>query len=249
MRRRILSALLAACLLLSAALLVACNNEPPEKETTRMTVDINPSIEFMIDDQGKVVSVTALNDDGSVLIAGEAFVGKTPEEATELLLSLAEETGYLVSGEAENHVKISVSGDSDYARELTESVKQRASAVLQQLDLQGVVETVEALNTEALRELAATTSIYTEEELAEMNDAQLYDVIAAGRIETAQLLTAEMREAYFAAKEHEISFAKSEATANVIKEMGGIHSMIHSTYKTALDAYGDHPRQPESRLP
>ena len=34
-------------LAIAALSLVACNNEPPEKETTRMTVDINPSIEFI----------------------------------------------------------------------------------------------------------------------------------------------------------------------------------------------------------
>ena len=64
---------------------------------TRVTVDINPSVEFIVDDQNKVVSVTALNDDGSILIAGEAFVGKTPEEAVEMMVSLATETGWYSS--------------------------------------------------------------------------------------------------------------------------------------------------------
>jgi hypothetical protein len=43
----------------------------------------------MIDDQNKVVSVTALNDDGGILIVGEAFVGKTPEEAVEYIRTWA----------------------------------------------------------------------------------------------------------------------------------------------------------------
>ena len=242
MKRRIVCLILSACMLLAVLALTACggNNAPEEGLTTRMTVDINPSIEFMIDDQNKVVAVTALNDDGSVLIAGEAFVGKTPEEATELLLSIACETGYLVEGnaaEGTNTVKISVSGDSGYAAQLSDSVRAKASAVLAEFDIQGAVEKVDALNTEALRALAATTSLYTEEELAEMDDEQLYDVIAAGRIETALLLTEDMRKAYYAAKEHEISFAESEEVARVIEGMGGIYAMIHTTYKTALDAY------------
>ena len=242
MKRRIVCLILSACMLLAVLALTACggNNAPEEGLTTRMTVDINPSIEFMIDDQNKVVAVTALNDDGSVLIAGEAFVGKTPEEATELLLSIACETGYLVEGnaaEGTNTVKISVSGDSGYAAQLSETVRAKASAVLAEFDIQGAVEKVDALNTEALRALAATTSLYTEEELAEMDDEQLYDVIAAGRIETALLLTEDMRKAYYAAKEHEISFAESEEVARVIEGMGGIYAMIHTTYKTALDAY------------
>jgi len=117
MKKKILSILLAAAMLVPSILMTGCGAPatPPEGTYTRMTVDINPSVEFMIDDENKVVSVTALNDDGSILIAGEAFVGKTPEEAAELMVTLAGETGYLVGGSVEageNEVKISISGDS-----------------------------------------------------------------------------------------------------------------------------------------
>ena len=62
MKRRALCLLMAVLMLLSAPLLlVSCFGEakPEEGTVTRMTVDINPSVEFMVDDQNKVVSVTA----------------------------------------------------------------------------------------------------------------------------------------------------------------------------------------------
>ena len=37
-------------------------------ENTRMTVDINPSVELMVDKDNKVVSVTALNDDAAIIL-------------------------------------------------------------------------------------------------------------------------------------------------------------------------------------
>ncbi len=241
MKRKILSLALVLVMLTSTFSLASCGSSAPEEGTfTRMTVDVNPSVEFMIDDQNKVASVTALNDDGSILIAGEAFVGKTPEEATELVLSLACETGYLVKGNVEtdeNTVKISVSGDSKYAEQLSKDIEAKAGDVLKKFDIKGKIEKAEALNTEALRSLALATSLYTEEELAEMTNEELYKVIAAGRVETALLLTEEMREAYYAAKEHKISFAESEATAKVIETMGGIHDLTYTLYKAALDAY------------
>ena len=81
MKNRITSIILLVVIVLSAFSFTACSSAKPEAEAiTRMTVDINPSVEFMIDDQNKIVSVTALNDDGSILIVGEAFVGKTPHE-------------------------------------------------------------------------------------------------------------------------------------------------------------------------
>jgi hypothetical protein len=220
---------------------VSCGStEPEEGMITRMTVDINPSVEFMIDDENKVVSVTALNDDGSILIVGEAFVGKTAEEAVELMLSLATETGYLVKGNAqatENTVKISVSGDSRYAEKLLSDVKKKAGDVLDTLGIDGKVEEIKALGLDALRALALDTSIFSEEEIAAMDETQLCKVIAAGRIETALLLTEDMRNAYFAAKEYEISFARSEEVAKVIESLGGLYTVTHSAYKAALDMY------------
>lgn len=241
MKRRIISIFLLCATILSMLSLVSCSEAMPEEGTvTRMTVDINPSIEFMVDDQNKIVSVTALNDDGSILIAGEALIGKTPEEAVELVVTLAVETGYLVQGNAEvsaNTVKISVSGDSKYAQQLTKDVTAMAGSVMKKLDVAGNIEKVEALAVAELRKMAAATSLYTEEELAAMDEKQLYQVVAAGRIETALLLTEEMRNAYYAAKEYKISFAEREETARIIAEMGGLYTLVHTTYKTTLDLY------------
>jgi len=240
--KRIISALLVCAMLVSVLLLTSCSskNQPEEGTVTRMTVDINPSVEFIIDDSGMVVSATALNDDGSILIVGEAFVGKTPEEAVDLMVTLAADTGYLVKGNVEadeNQVKISVSGDSKYAKTLLKDVSEKANDVLEKLDIEGAVAKVEALSVEALRGLALNSSLYTEEEINAMDENQLCKVLAETRIETALLLTEDMREAYYSAKEYKISFAESEETAKVIEAMGGLYTLTHKAYKAALDLY------------
>jgi hypothetical protein len=158
-----------------------------------------------------------------------------------MMVTLACDTGYLVKGNAEadeNTVKISVSGNSKYAEQLSADVKQKADDTLKALDINGKVEKVEALQIEALRQMALSTSLYTEEEINAMDEKQLYRVISLARVETASLLTTEMREAYHSAKEYQFSFAKKEQTAKVIEAMGGIHAVAHAAYKTALDTYG-----------
>lgn len=241
MKKRLISIFLLCTLFLTAISFTSCSNAKPEEgSVTRMTVDINPSVEFMIDDQNKIVSVTALNDDGSILIVGEAFVGKTPEEAIEMMVTLASDTGYLVQGNveaSENTVKISVSGDSKYAEQLKKDITKKANDTLKALDINGTVEKVEALEIDALRQMALFTALYTEEEISTMDEGQLYKVISAGRIETALLLTEEMRSAYYSAKEYKISFAEREETARIIKELGGLYNLTHIAYKTALDVY------------
>lgn len=245
MKIKLLCALLCMMMLLSVLSLTSCQDKPepatPEEGTvTRMTVDINPSVEFLVDDQGLIISATALNDDGSILIAGEAFVGKTPEEAADMMVNLAAQTGYLVKGNVEadqNTVTISISGDSQYAKELTDRVQQTATEALAELDISGAVASAQALGLDALRAMALSTALYTQEEIDAMDEKQLYNMLAQSRVETALLLTAEMREAYFAAKESRISFAEREETARIIEEMGGIYKLTHAAYKAALDAY------------
>ena len=217
---------------------------PPEGTYTRMTVDINPSVEFMVDDQNKVVSVTALNDDGSILIAGEAFVGKTPEEATRMVVSLATDAGYLVKGEihVENtdesqKVEISVSGNSDYAKELAKNVKSDVEKYLKDNKITATVESVKAKTLDEMRKVVIEDGLFTEDEVKDMTEEQLYKALAAGRIETAQLLTAEMREAYYRAKDYKISFVEKQATADIISGMGATYKVLMSGYSTALAAY------------
>lgn len=241
MKKRLVSIFMLSILLLTTISFTSCSEAKPEKGiVTRMTVDINPSVEFMIDDQDKIISVTALNDDGSILIVGEVFVGKTPEEAVEMMVTLASDTGYLVQGNtatSENTVKISVSGDTKYAEQLKKDIIEKANDTLKAHDINGKVEKAEALKIDALRQMALSTSLYTEEEISVMDEGQLYKVISAGRIETALLLTEEMRNAYYSAKEYKISFAEREETAKIIKELGGLYGITHTAYKTALDVY------------
>lgn len=248
MKIKCLSLALCLCLLISMALpLASCKKSeptPPEGTYTRMTVDINPSVEFMVDDQNKVVSVTALNDDGSILIAGEAFVGKTPEEATQLVVSLATDAGYLVKGEihVENtdesqKVEISVSGNSDYAKELAKNVKSDVEKYLKDNKITATVESVKAKTLDEMRKVVVEDGLFTEDEVKNMTEEQLYKALAAGRIETAQLLTAEMREAYYRAKDYKISFVEKQATADIISGMGASYKFLMSGYSTALAAY------------
>lgn len=229
--------LLSLVMLFSCLGLTACSGK---EEYSRMTVDINPSIELMLDSKNKVVSATALNDDGSIILAGETIVGKKADEAVEIIVEVSTETGYIVKGNVEadeNTVSISVSANTKNLEKVKESAEKAVTDFFEKHDIQGKVEHVQALKTDALRELAKNNSIYSEEEINEMSEEQLYKVIAIGRIETAQLASQAMRDAYFRAKEYEISLADREETAKVIQAMGGLYTATHTLYKTALDSY------------
>lgn len=131
LKNKLVACLLVLCLALS---FVACDLSTLTNTDTEsgndagayayIAIDINPSLELIVAD-GKVESVRACNDDASVLLSDEDLSGLTPEEATEKIVALAEELGYL--NEDNTDVKITVSAEEgEDTAELEEKVKDGA---------------------------------------------------------------------------------------------------------------------------
>ena len=224
----------------TCALLAGCGGGDGEA-AARMQVDINPSVEFILDADDKVLSVTALNDDGALIIAGEAFVGKTAEDAVELMASISTDAGYLVKGElsaGQDGITISITGDEEAAQKLYDDVKAGIDAFLEESGINAAVERGEALKLDALRDLVqAADPTLTDEEVAAMTEEQLLNALKISRIETAQLLTEELRDAYNTAKEYDFRFAERQATKSVIEGLGSAYESFLNGYAAALDSY------------
>ena len=224
----------------TCALLAGCGGGDGEA-AARMQVDINPSVEFILDADDKVLSVTALNDDGALIIAGEAFVGKTAEDAVELMASISTDAGYLVKGElsaGQDGITISITGDEEAAQKLYEDVKAGVDAFLEKIGIDAAVERGEALKLDALRDLVqAADPTLSDEEVAGMTEEQLLNALKISRIETAQLLTEELRAAYNTAKEYDFRFAERQATKSVIEGLGSAYESFLNGYAAALDSY------------
>lgn len=224
----------------SSALLVSCKK--PAAAASRMTVEINPKIEFFLDTDNKVVSVSGLNDEGKMLVSGEAFIGKTAEDAAQLVVQLATETGYLVKGSvtaSENQITVSVTSDTVNIDKLTESVKNQITKYAEKINLSAKVEQGKALTTEELRKIAAACTTYTKEELAAMDMKQLCAAISVSRIETAELLSVELEEAYYQAKAYRFAMAENEKVKELIAQAGDTYTAVLTAYDAALSAFED----------
>ena len=215
----------------------ACGrNKAPE--STRITIDLNPSFEVIIDEEENVVSITALNDDASVLLYGEVIVGMNIEDATNKVITLCAEMGYVTSSSLAN-VKISVSGDNRFKKNLQKSIAKEISNTLEDFDIKASVEKIDSLKLDLLKELVLENSILSQEEVDLMSEQELINALKVNRIETQELLNEEMRKYYFAMKNYEVNISKREFTSRVIEELGLVYQLIHSGYNVALDAYDD----------
>ena len=118
----IIAIMLTAVLLCTA--FVGCTNKDKDADKTYVSMDINPSVNLVIDGEGKVESVEAANEDAQVMLYGEVLVGKTAEEAFELIANLAIECGYLT--EENSGVNVTVvagNGSAEAEANIGETVK------------------------------------------------------------------------------------------------------------------------------
>ena len=121
-----------------------------------VTMNLNPSVRFVLDEDNKVVSVSGENNEGTMIFAGEeeTIVGKDINKAIELVLKIENETGYLVSGNAsigENELSFSVAiseEDVNKAKEIQESIKNEITSTVSKVcDKLNVNETISEIKT------------------------------------------------------------------------------------------------------
>lgn len=118
-----------------------------------VAVDINPSIEFITDKDGKVTEVRAVNDDAKVLLVDMELENLDISVAIEKVTEEAEECGYITTANAD--VSITISGNTEKAekklKELAEKGVQKGSElakIAHDAIHQALAEQVEALKAE-----------------------------------------------------------------------------------------------------
>lgn len=131
---------------------------PESLVVSRLSIDINPSIELMLDRNNEVVMAIAKNHHAEVLLHDENLKGMSAENATERIVSLALKTGYFDLSETEDVVNaVMMSVDCDDEKRQTETlnkVKKCVSNFYMVNQLYGVVLTQFASKTDFIDTIA-----------------------------------------------------------------------------------------------
>jgi len=118
--------------------LAACGFSTVEASETYVLVEINPKIEFTVDDDDIVTSVEFINEDALTIGADIEFIGMDLDEALELFYTLALEAGYLDVNVDDNVIVITI-GNEDEAleEEIKERTRGRAEDFMRENRIQG----------------------------------------------------------------------------------------------------------------
>lgn len=195
-----------------------------------MNVSLNPEVEFVLDKENKVISVNALNEEGNVIVSSATFTGKDADEAVELFVQVADETGFLFEGQikaGENQVSVSISGDEEKAQAIYAAVKEKVSAYFTEMDIQGKIEMAKMLTREELQKVVTECAPYIDAAEAQaLSYKEMIETISAARRETAEIYSQELKNAYYEAK----AFAVQQAEYEVLK------THMNDVQKTICDA-------------
>ncbi len=101
-------------LLIGSLTLVACDALTQEESspTSYTALDINPSIEFLTDEDDMVISIDLVNEDAVIVAADLELVGLHIDEAIEIYLNQAIELGYIDVDSEENIITVTVDDET-----------------------------------------------------------------------------------------------------------------------------------------
>jgi hypothetical protein len=143
MLKKVLSLVLGVAVVLGLA---ACTDLSTEVSGYYVSVDINPSIEFTVDEDGNVDSFIFLNEDAAILCSDLDFTGMYIDDAVELFVQTATDAGYVDPDGEENAVLITVLGeenDEPQLEQIRERIRERVVRQFARNYINGVVLTEE----------------------------------------------------------------------------------------------------------
>ena len=146
----------AACF---AALIISCFRLYISSDAT-VYLDVNPSISVEVNRIGRVVSVSADNDDGRIILDNMSLINTEIDVAMNALLASMVKHGYLTS--AHNTLLVSVAGKSgNRTAALQQRVTKDADQILKALLVKGIIlgQTVDSDSDDDIEDLAKAFGI------------------------------------------------------------------------------------------
>lgn len=118
--------------------LFACSSEPYD---AYVTIDINPSVGFIVDEADQVQSAYALNEDGELLLMHLEVQNKSLEQALNQVIDGAMELGFIDVDAEETTIEIDASANDEAIQErLRTRVKDHVADAMEQRQLNAKVQ-------------------------------------------------------------------------------------------------------------
>ncbi len=195
-------------------------------------VDVNPSIEMVVDKNKQVLSVRGLNDEGKMIIEGEMIIGKTVDEAVDTIIRIETELGYLIVNGKDNQIKVTVSAKTDEIyQEVSTNIEQIVTSACEKMNIKATIDQVKGYAIDELKKLAMELNpTLTKEEIDAFTYDQLVNVVKLYQLEVLDLTSVKLEELYKKAKQYDIQFTEKEAVKDAVDGLDGAYQKMIAIY-------------------
>lgn len=204
-----------------------------------MNLSVNPGIEFIVDKDDKVVSVTADNEDGAYILSKfTEFTGMSAKDAALKFLELSEQYGFVVSGSV-NSEKITISVSGKGAEDLYKDVKSSIQSKVSELGMQ-IADLVKVTEAELEDLIEECYLDYTQSQIEDLSEERMLELLQKSREETKGLFTEDERLEYYRDRAIEVLEAKMQKVTDYLNEHSDLKlNPIITTASTALNGIID----------
>lgn len=173
--RAVLAIIIAFVLCVSAAILIFTVNGfdgAPINNFTHVSIDVNPSVEIVLDENDNVKDVYGLNQEGAILVYGEKF-SKNKELTVQRIVELMQKCGYF---ENNNKMRLLVDGKENKEEELYIQLRSAIEVSFNNLQVACTIEGVpEDIKEQAKNHGMSSAKYYLAYLLAQENDNDIED--------------------------------------------------------------------------
>jgi hypothetical protein len=125
---------------LYAIILMVTNPSATSNGTTFIAIDINPSIEFIVDEEQNVISFYLVNEDAMTVVGDTSYLGLPYDKAMHQFMTAALETGFIDIQSMDNEIIITVTNDQEVTNSaLAYQAQQHAQDFLMEQKIGGAV--------------------------------------------------------------------------------------------------------------
>lgn len=110
MKKAVVAILIAVLLVGAVGCFAGCDNNKKDVATSYVSMDINPSVELVLDQNNNVISYSCENEDALLMLYSENIIGLNVEKASQKIIDLAIEFGYLTEDNC--GVQVNVASDN-----------------------------------------------------------------------------------------------------------------------------------------
>lgn len=219
-----------ACLVLviiCSILIFSNDNVNTLKYEAIIQIDVNPSVEFVVDDSDKVLSVKGLNDDGKLILTDEEFENLSLKDAVSKLLNLEEKTNFL--SETNKNVALTLTIENKGVEEvLTNKLNQILKSTQNNLSTNIEIKFNTSKSVEDLKDYVNSIEII--KNVQDLQYSELIGIVRKYHEDVRTLDSIALENLYLKSKTEYFE----ELKENKIKELV---NDLDDSYKTQIDRY------------